>query len=334
MKFVDEAVIHVQAGDGGRGMVSFRREPFVPRGGPNGGDGGDGGSVILRADPQLHTLIDYKFQQHHKAERGGAGGGNDRTGRTGADLVLPVPVGTVVRDADSGELVGDLSGPGETLVVARGGRGGRGNKSFATAVRQAPDFAEPGTDGEARRIALELKLLADVGLVGFPNVGKSTLISRVSAARPKIAPYPFTTLTPHLGVVSAGPGRSFVVADIPGLIPGAHEGTGLGDRFLRHVERTRLLLHLVTVTHEEGRDPLSDFDAIETELGLYDAELAGRPKLVAFTMMDLPYVREQADEVRRAFAARGLEVLPVSAVTGEGISALVHALAARVLGPG
>jgi GTP-binding protein len=332
MKFVDEATIHVQAGDGGRGMVSFRREPFVPRGGPNGGDGGHGGSVVLLADPQLHTLVDYKFQQHHKAERGGHGGGNDRSGKNGEDRVLRVPVGTLVK-SEEGELLADLAEPGARYIAARGGRGGRGNKSFATAVRQAPDFAEPGERGEAGTVCLELKLLADVGLVGFPNVGKSTLISRVSAARPKIAAYPFTTLTPHLGVVSAGPERSFVVADIPGLIPGAHAGAGLGDRFLRHVERTRLLLHLVTVTHEEGRDPLRDFDVLEAELRLFNPELAERPKLVALTMMDLPFVAEQEAEIRARFAERGLELFAISAVTGAGVKELVYALADRVLAP-
>lgn len=332
MKFIDEATIEVRAGNGGRGMVSFRREPFVPRGGPNGGNGGSGGSVILVADPQPHTLLDYKFQQHHRAERGQHGGGSDRTGRGGADTVLRMPVGTLVRDASTGELLCDLAQPGARFVVAKGGRGGRGNMSFRSAIRQAPDFAEPGEPGEERRLELELKLLADVGLVGFPNVGKSTLISRVSAARPKIADYPFTTLTPHLGVVSAGSERSFVVADIPGLVPGAHAGVGLGDRFLRHVERTSLLLHLVTPTEEEGRDPLADFDCLVGELRLYDPGLAARPQLVALTKMDLPSVREQERQIRERFAARGIEIFAVSAVTGEGIQALVQELARRVLG--
>jgi GTP-binding protein len=332
LKFIDEATIEVRAGDGGRGMVSFRREPFTPRGGPNGGDGGPGGSVILVADPQVHTLLDYKFQPHHRAERGQHGGGSDRTGRAGADTVLRVPVGTVVRDADTGELLCDLSRPGARFTAAKGGRGGRGNLAFKSATRQAPDFAEPGEPGEQRRLSLELKLLADVGLIGFPNVGKSTLLSRVSAARPKIADYPFTTLTPHLGMVFAGAGRSFVMADIPGLVPGAHAGAGLGHRFLRHVERTRLLLHLVTATEEEGRDPLGDFELLAEELRLHDPGLAARPNLVVLTKMDLPLVRDQAPEIRKRFAARGIEVLPVSAVTGAGIPELVRELGRRVLG--
>jgi GTP-binding protein len=331
VKFIDEATIEVRAGDGGRGMVAFRREPFVPRGGPCGGDGGRGGDVVFVADPGLHTLIDFKFRQHHQAERGQHGGGNDRTGRSGEDLVIRVPVGTLVRDGESRDLLCDLAHGGARFVVARGGHGGRGNKAFATATRQAPDFAEPGELGEERRVLLELKLLADVGLVGFPNVGKSTLISRVSAARPKIADYPFTTLVPHLGVVSAGPERSFVVADIPGLIPGAHEGAGLGDRFLRHVERTRVLVHLVTVTGEPGREPYADYECLVDELRLYDPDLAGRPHVVALSKVDLPFVRERAPDLRRRFEARGLAFFEISAVTGEGVSLLVQALAGRVL---
>jgi GTP-binding protein len=332
MKFVDEAEIHVRAGDGGRGCVAFRREPFVPRGGPSGGNGGPGGDVIVEADGQLHTLLDFKFQQHHRAESGGHGGGGERSGKAGADLVLRVPIGTVVRDASSGDVLADLGGQGERAVVARGGRGGRGNKFFANAVRQAPDFAEPGTQGEERRIAFELKVVADVGLLGYPNVGKSTLISRVSAARPKVADYPFTTLTPHLGVVRHGPGRSFVMADIPGLIPGAHEGAGLGHRFLRHVERTRMLLHLITVSYDDAREPVADFECLCEELRLYDAELAKRPQIVVLSQIDRTEVRAIADDLKRVFETRGLSFFAVSAVTGEGIDALIHAVAKNVLG--
>jgi GTPase len=331
MKFVDEAVIEVKAGDGGKGCVTFRREPFQPRGGPSGGNGGHGGDIVLEADQQLHTLLDFKFQQHHRAKSGGAGQSADKHGRNGEALVLRVPVGTVVRDADTNADLGDLSEHGARAIIAKGGRGGRGNKAFATPVRQAPDFAEPGTKGEARRVSLELKLVADVGLLGFPNVGQSTLISRVSAARPKIADYPFTTLTPHLGVVRMGPERSFVMADIPGLIPGAHAGAGLGDRFLRHVERTRVLLHVITVTHDEGRDPIADHDCLNEELRLYDVALAERPQLVVLSQLDLPDVRAREPELRRHFEAKNRAFHAVSAVTGEGLQPLLHALAQLVL---
>lgn len=326
MKFVDEATIHIRAGDGGRGIVSFRREPFVPNGGPNGGNGGNGGSIIVIADSQLHTLLDFKFQQHHKAESGKHGGQSERYGRAGEDLTLKVPVGTIIRDVDSGEVLGDLSAHDSRLIAAKGGRGGRGNKCFANPIRQAPDFAEPGTEGEERRISLELKLVADVGLLGFPNVGKSTFISRVSAARPKIADYPFTTLTPHLGVVSLGTGRSFVMADIPGLIPGAHQGAGLGGRFLRHVERTRILVHLITVTYDENREPIADYECLNEELRLYDPALRQRPQVVVLSQLDLPFVREREPALRAHFEQQGLGFHAVSAVTGEGMKPLLDAL--------
>jgi len=267
--FVDEVDVFVKGGDGGAGCVSFRKEKFVPRGGPDGGDGGDGGDVVLVADPSINTLLDFRLQRHYTAERGRHGEGSNRHGRSGEDTVLRVPVGTVASDRDSGERIGDLVGPGERCVVAAGSRGGRGNARFATSTNRAPRRADQGRFGKERWIHLELKLLADVGVIGFPNAGKSTLVSRVSAAKPRIADYPFTTLVPSLGIVRVDDGRSFAIADLPGLIPGAAEGKGLGHRFLRHTERTRLLLHLVDLDPSTGRDPVDDFAAIEHELAEY-----------------------------------------------------------------
>ncbi len=325
--FVDTARIHVSGGAGGNGCVSFRREKFVPRGGPDGGDGGHGGSVVLRVDPGLRTLVDFRYQRHFKAGRGQHGMGSGRHGKNGEDLVIPVPPGTLVRD-DAGNVLGDLTEPGQTLVVVQGGRGGRGNARFATAARRVPRFAERGEPGEAGWIRLELRVLADAGLVGLPNAGKSTLLSRVSAARPKIADYPFTTLVPYLGVVGAGDGRSFVLADIPGLIAGAHQGAGLGHEFLRHVERTRVLVYVLDTSGLEGRDPLEDFETLVAELRAYSQDLVRRPAIVALNKLDLPEARARLQTVRRGLAQRGYgAVVPVSALTGEGLPELVQAIA-------
>jgi GTP-binding protein len=282
--FIDRAEVQVQAGDGGSGIVSFRREHRVPLGGPDGGDGGRGGDVIVRADPNLSTLLDYTYRTRFAAERGDHGSGSNRTGRSGANAILPVPPGTVVRDLDTGVVLGEVLAPGEEIVVARGGRGGKGNTYFATATHQAPREWQPGEDGESRRIELELKLIADVGLVGQPNAGKSTLLSVISAAHPKIADYPFTTLTPNLGVVQLSGHRTFVVADIPGIIEGAHQGRGLGLQFLRHIERTRILAFLIPI---DALDWQLEYDSLRREVASYSAELAAKPHCVVFTKMDL-----------------------------------------------
>ncbi|HEY0480862.1 MAG TPA: GTPase ObgE [Kofleriaceae bacterium] len=327
MHFIDEAVIHLKAGDGGNGSAAFRREDGVPRGGPSGGDGGNGGSIIIVADPRLSSLLDYKFRRHYAAERGEDGRNKDQYGAAGEDLVLRVPVGTVVRSDDTGDALADLTEPGATFVVARGGVGGRGNIHFKTPWNQAPRTAEPGTPGEERNVRLELKLLADVGLLGYPNVGKSTFISRVSRARPKVADYPFTTLVPNLGVVQLSDERHFVIADIPGLIEGASRGAGLGHQFLRHVERCRVLLHIVeaTFTTGPGRSPVHDFDVINSELAGYSDVLAGKPQVVVLNKIDAM----ASDEVimhRRAFADRGVELLTISAATGAGLDTVLERL--------
>jgi GTP-binding protein len=331
VKFVDEVRIHVKAGDGGDGCVAWRREKYVPRGGPAGGDGGDGGDVALVVDPQLGTLLDYRYVQEHRARGGEHGRGSDQNGRNGAPLELRVPPGTVVKDSGTGEVLADLSRDGERVVVAKGGKGGLGNMNFATSTCQAPMHAEPGEPGEERDLVLELKLLADVGIVGFPNAGKSTLISRLSRARPKIADYPFTTLAPNLGVVSWRGERSFVLADIPGLIEGAHLGAGLGHQFLRHVERCRVLVHLVDgAAQGEGRSPLRDFDAIQRELRLHSPALAEKPQIVAVNKVDVPDARRAASALRRALGRRKagpIVVHAISSVTGEGLGALLDAVA-------
>ena len=328
MKFVDQVSIQVKAGDGGNGAVAFRREKFVERGGPSGGDGGNGGSVVFEADTGLTTLLDYRYQQHHRAKNGQHGMGSDMNGASAEDLVLRVPVGTLIRDQDSGELLADLAAPGARAVIARGGRGGLGNMNFATSTRQTPRFAQDGKPGEERRLVLELKLLADVGLLGFPNAGKSTLISRVSRARPKVADYPFTTLVPNLGVVPYKDGMSFVMADIPGIIEGAAEGAGLGHQFLRHVERCRVLIHMVDLSAAgEGRAPLRDLDVLDHELARYSPELAGKPQLVAANKIDLPEARERLAPFQAAMATRGVPVFPISAATGEGLGPLLDAVA-------
>lgn len=324
MKFIDEAKIYVKAGDGGRGCVSFRREKYVPFGGPNGGDGGKGGDVVISASSGHQTLLDLKYRQHHVAKHGGHGEGSNRTGRSAPDLVIPVPVGTLVMDAESGEVLADLVAEDQRYVVARGGIGGRGNARFVTATNRAPRFAQSGIPGEERWIRLELKLLADVGIIGLPNVGKSTFISKVSAARPKIADYPFTTLTPHLGVVRYGSDfQTFVLADIPGLIEGAHEGVGMGIQFLRHIERTSLLLHILDISREEADTGWRDYDVINTELASYSPELILKPQIVAVNKTDLPITRQRLKETLQIFAEKGIVLYPFSAATGEGIPALI-----------
>jgi len=333
--FVDEARIEVHGGRGGNGVVSFRREKHVPRGGPDGGDGGRGGHVILVADPSLTTLVDFRYKSVYRAPSGGHGQGNNKHGKDGEDLVLRVPVGTVVYEEGSDVPLADMSVPGYKFIAARGGRGGFGNAHFATSTRQTPRIAEKGEPGESKILRLELKLLADVGIVGFPNVGKSTLISRVSAAKPKIADYPFTTLVPNLGVVRVSEERSFVMADIPGLIEGAHEGAGLGHRFLRHIERTRMLVHMLDVSGTTGRDPLHDFEVVNAELKAYGQHLALLPQIVALNKIDVPGARDIAGPVKLALEERGLEVFPISAVTGEGVDALIYRVADMLeeLGP-
>src|SRR5262245_44573236 len=330
MKFIDEVQIRVQGGDGGRGCVSFRREKYVPRGGPNGGDGGHGGDVVLAVDPGLGTLLDLSYPQQLRAGRGEHGRGKDQYGARGADLVVRVPAGTLVHDEESDELLADLRQPGDRAVVARGGRGGQGNMHYATSTNRAPRKAQPGLPGERRDLRLELRVLADAGLLGFPNVGKSTLIRAVSAARPRVADYPFTTLVPHLGVVRVDDERSFVLADVPGLIPGAHEGHGLGARFLRHLSRTAVLVHLIDASGLTGRDPLDDFDAINRELALASPDLAAKPQIVVVTKLDLAETRDALPAVRRRFAERGIVLHAVSGVTGEGTSELMARIAAAV----
>ncbi len=323
-RFVDQAKIYVKAGDGGHGCVSFRREKYVPKGGPDGGDGGRGGDVILEASSQLHTLYDFHYRTKFKAENGRPGMGKKMTGRDGEDLVLKVPVGTIVRDAETGEILCDLTQDGQRFVVARGGKGGRGNARFATPTRQVPRFAEPGQPGEERWIILELKIIADVGLVGLPNAGKSTLLARITAARPKIADYPFTTLTPNLGVVKLSDDRSFVVADIPGLIEGAHKGVGLGLDFLRHIERTRVLLYVLEA--QKGPKALEDFALLRQEMAHYHPKLLQKPAAVALNKIDLVADRQSLAPVKKALEDQGLPVYLISAVTGEGIKELLEGL--------
>lgn len=324
MKFVDEVKVHVRGGHGGAGCVSFRREKFVPKGGPDGGDGGRGGDVILRAATSHHTLLDLKYQQHLFAKNGGHGSGNNRSGRGAEDMIVDVPVGTVVLDFETGEVLADLTAAGQTYIVGAGGIGGKGNAHFKSSTHQTPRFAQDGMEGVERLIKLELKLLADVGLIGFPNAGKSTFISHVSAARPKIADYPFTTLTPHLGVVKHGDAPSFVVADIPGLISGAHEGMGMGIQFLRHVERTTVLLHIIDISDEEHANAWKNFTAINSELELYNPQLIEKPQIVALNKIDLPEVRGKVKKTVAQFLKKGIILHPFSAVTGQGLQEILN----------
>lgn len=331
MKFVDEATITVRSGNGGSGCVSFRRERFIPKGGPDGGDGGGGGDVRVAASPRKRTLYDFRSRRQFRASNGRGGEGSQRTGRSGDDLVIEVPPGTLVFDADTGELLRDLTEAGESVVVARGGRGGRGNLHFKSSTHRTPRLAQPGEPGETRNLRLELKLLADVGIVGFPNAGKSTLISAISAARPRIADYPFTTLTPNLGVVSDG-GEPFVVADVPGLIEGAHTGAGLGTRFLRHLERTRLLVHLVDATAIDPDAPLERYQAINQELRRYSDALGRRPQMVAFSKMDLPEAETGVElfELAARDAGVSIDALRISAVTHAGLDRFVGEIRRRL----
>src|SRR5438067_351505 len=323
MAFVDRVTLFVKGGDGGPGMVSFRREKYVPRGGPDGGDGGDGGSVLVRAVAGTDSLADVVNRKHWKAKNGGRGGPDNRHGRRGADLVIPVPPGTLVRDRDRGNVLRDLTEPGQEVTVARGGRGGRGNKAFATATNRAPREAQPGTPGEERWLVLELKVIADAGLIGLPNAGKSTLLSRLSRATPEVGAYPFTTKHPNLGLVTLGGERVFVLADLPGLIEGAHSGVGLGHEFLRHVERTRVLVHLVEPLPSDGSDPLNNYQVIRRELELHGRALAEKPEIVAVSKAELT----GSEEVRQRLETElGREVLAISAVTGKGLAQLVNAV--------
>ena len=322
--FIDKAKITVKAGSGGNGMSSFRREKFVPKGGPSGGDGGRGANVVLIGDANLNTLMDFRYKRIFKGDHGANGQSSNMHGRGAEDLLIKVPPGTIIKDETTGQVLGDITEIGQTLVVAKGGRGGRGNARFVNSVHRAPTFAELGEPGEERSLLLELKLLADVGLLGYPSVGKSSILSMVSAAKPEIAAYHFTTLSPVLGVVRVGEGQNFVLADIPGLIEGAHEGVGLGHDFLRHIERTKVLIHVLDVSGLEGRDPIEDFHKINNELKLYNERLFKRPQIIAANKMDLPEARENYEQVAAYMTELGHEIYPISAATGEGLAALMQ----------
>ncbi len=321
--FVDEAEIYVKGGNGGQGCVSFRREKFIPRGGPDGGDGGNGGSVYLEATPDIDTLMDFAGHHHWRAENGKPGKGKNMTGKSGQDKIVHVPLGTLVYDKETGLLLKDLTQPGQRVCVAAGGKGGRGNKHFATSTQQAPRYAEPGQPGQERTLKLELKLIADVGLVGLPNAGKSTLVSRVSAARPKIANYPFTTLNPILGIVELSRHRRFVIADLPGIIEGAHEGAGLGDEFLKHIERTRVLLHLIDVSPFNASEPIKAYETIRNELEKYSNVLANKTEIIVANKMDLTNSHERFEQLKEQL---NKPIYAISAVTGKGLSELMEAL--------
>ncbi|MFC7678102.1 GTPase ObgE [Paenibacillus sp. GCM10028914] len=328
--FVDKAKVYVKGGDGGDGLIAFRREKYVPEGGPGGGDGGKGGDVIFRVDEGLRTLMDFRYQRHFKAKRGEKGRNKSQHGANAENMVVRIPPGTVLIDDDSGEVIADMTRHGQQVVVARGGRGGRGNIRFATPNNPAPELAENGEEGQERYVVMELKVMADIGLVGFPSVGKSTLLSVVSAAQPKIGAYHFTTITPNLGVVDVGDGRSFVMADLPGLIEGAHEGVGLGHEFLRHVERTRVIIHVVDMSGSEGRDPFEDWQKINEEIRLYNPVLAERPQIVAANKMDMPDSEDNLEAFREQVKAvrPDLEIMPISSLTRQGIQELLYRAAA------
>lgn len=330
MRFIDEAIITVKAGDGGRGCVSFRREKYVPKGGPDGGNGGRGGDIIFVADSRLSSLLDFRYKRELEAERGEHGMGSMCTGKDGLDLIVKVPSGTIIKDEDTGEVLADMVLDGQTYLACKGGRGGKGNAHFTSATHQTPRFAQPGEEGTGRRLKLELKLLADVGIIGFPNAGKSTLIAHISAARPKIADYPFTTLVPNLGVVAFGDWAGFVVADIPGLIEGAHEGKGLGIKFLKHIERTRIFIHVLDLSPETGRDPLDDFKVVNSELKAFNSELAERPQVVALNKTDITETADELPGLLKFFKGLGIKVFPISAATGKGLTELVNHVGGQV----
>lgn len=328
--FIDRAKIQIKAGNGGDGKVSFHREKYITAGGPDGGDGGKGGDIVFEVDGGLSTLIDFRYKRKYVAPSGENGGASNRSGKSGKELVIKVPPGTLVKDEKTGRILADMTEHGKKVVIAKGGKGGKGNQHFATPTRQMPSFARAGDVGEEYDVLLELKLIADVGLVGFPNAGKSTILSIVSAAEPKIADYPFTTLEPNLGVVRVDQGKSFVMADIPGLIEGAHEGVGLGHEFLRHVERTRLLLHVVDLAAVDGRDPISDFDTINEELRKYNPKLAERPQIIAANKVDLPDGQDNLEEFKKYVEEKGFSVFPLSAATNKGIKELVNHISAKL----
>ncbi len=328
MKFIDTADIEVRAGNGGNGCVSFRREKYVPRGGPDGGDGGNGGHIIVRSSLRLSTLIDFRYVRHYRAKNGVHGKGKNMYGRNGDDRIIEVPVGTQIYDTGSDTLIADLSQPGQEVVIAQGGKGGKGNSRFVSATHQVPLECEPGAPGEQRRIRLELKLLADAGLVGFPNVGKSSLIRRISNAQPRVADYPFTTIAPVLGIVRYKDEKSFVVADIPGLIEGAHQGKGLGDQFLKHIERTKLIVHLLDATRDS--DPYNDYCIINNELQRYSTSLIKKEQIVVMNKIDIPVVRNRLIDYKELFRVHGIDLYPVSCVSGEGIDTLIDAIVRRL----
>jgi GTP-binding protein len=330
VRFIDEAKIYVRSGRGGNGCVSFRREKFVPRGGPNGGDGGNGGDVVLKAAANKNSLLDFRYKQHYRARNGQHGRGKNQHGKTAPSLRIPVPMGTVVKNYETDEIIGDLILDGQEIVVAKGGRGGRGNSHFKTSVNRAPKYAEQGEEWEEKTIKLELKLLADVSVIGFPNAGKSSLITKISAARPKVADYPFTTLIPNLGVVSYDEGKTFVVADVPGLIKGAHTGAGLGITFLKHIERTKIIIHLIDISPLTKRDPVGDYKILNNELEAYSPELKKKPQIVALNKIDLTEAKEQLAEMKKRFKKIGVKVFPISAVTGEGINELIKQAARQL----
>lgn len=332
MKFIDEVTLFATAGHGGAGCVSFRREKFIALGGPNGGDGGKGGDIIFEAVAGLSTLLELRHKPHQKAESGHNGMGKDRHGAGGQDRLIKVPVGTVIKDVETEEQLADLTENGQRVILLKGGRGGQGNARFASATNKAPKFAQPGEEGEERKVRLELKLMADVGLLGLPNAGKSSLISKISAARPKVADYPFTTIKPSLGVVPYKNKRSFVMADIPGIIEGAHEGAGLGHRFLKHLERSGILLHLVDISWMPDRDPKAEYQAVTRELAMFSAELAAKEQVVVITKTDLPQTRENLPEIRAWFDEQGIKTFPLSSATGEGVAELLDEIARRLWG--